>query len=110
MDFSIVERRWAVAKSPIDNHLERSHNPATLTRQRDDTPCSERFPVPDGGRVRLQDSAASHGQASACWGGATMLVCRRIHTWGRLCLIKVVCPKKQEVAQKSRLVVSISLQ
>jgi hypothetical protein len=68
MDFSIVERRWAMARSPIDNHLERSHNPATLTRQRDDTPCSERFPVPDAGRVRLQDSAASHGQVSACLG------------------------------------------
>jgi hypothetical protein len=82
MDFLIVERRWAMARSPIDNHVERSHNPATLTRQRDETPCSERFPVPDGGRVRRQDSTASHGQASACWGGATMLVCRRIHTWG----------------------------
>jgi hypothetical protein len=54
MDLSIVERRWAVARSPIDNHLERSHHPATLTRQGDDTPCSERFPVLDAGRVRLQ--------------------------------------------------------
>ena len=89
MDFSIVERRWAMARSPIDNHLERSHNPATLTRQRDETPCSERFPVPDGGRVRLQDSAASHGQASACRGRrnhASVQAYSHLGVWAWFCV------------------------
>ena len=43
-----------MTRALIDNHVDRSHNPAALTRQGRRAPCSGRFFEPDTGRDRLQ--------------------------------------------------------
>jgi hypothetical protein len=53
------ECRWSMASSQIDNHGDRSHNPATLTRQGRKATCLEDFPALDAGRVRLQNPQSS---------------------------------------------------